>query len=205
MIRVPPVPEPAEWAEKGQKAGEAWLADRPAGERPKGFRPHPYWRAFASNLAAGFGERCGYTAMYVPNGTVDHFVPWEDVAGKPEETLAYAWSNLRYADGWINSSRKRTPFPDPYLVADDWFALSLPDLQLSATPNVPADQAARVANALRLLRNDDRVLRQRRKYFDHYRSGDMSLAMVDSFAPLLGRALRANPAYLRVGDGGLAP
>lgn len=207
MISVSPVPEPAAWEAKGRLPGERWLAKRPIAKRdPKlSFRPRNYWSPFAPALGEGFGWRCGYTAMYVPNGTVDHHTPWEDVEGTAAERLAYAWSNFRYCDGWLNSARQRTPLPDPYLVKDGWFQISLPDLQLEATALVPATEAARVENVLRWLRNDERVMRARRRYFELYRTGHMSLAALESFAPLIASAVRATPTYLRVVDGGLAP
>lgn len=207
MIPVPTVAAPPTWDAKGRERGERWLTAHPVAKRdPKrSFRPRNYWSKFASELGEGFAWRCGYSAMYVPNGTVDHFVPWEDVEGTADEKLAYDWMNFRYSDGWFNSSRKCTPVPDPYTVGAGWFEITLPDLQLRATVAVPAGEAARAANLLRWMKDDPRVMRARRRYFALYRSGDMSLAALDGFAPLIAAAVRGDPTYLRVVDGGDAP
>lgn len=45
--------------------------------------------------------RCGYSAMFEPVGTVDHFVSVDE-----DMQLAYDWGNYRYASGWINSSKQ---------------------------------------------------------------------------------------------------
>lgn len=207
MIPVHPVTEPAEWSTRGTTPGEAWLLAHPLTSRPKDrtFRPRDFWSPFREQLAAGFQDRCGYTAIFVPNGTVDHFVPWEDVRGTPDEALAYDWSNFRYADGWFNSARKRTPVPDPYKVGADWFRLSLPDLQLEATSAVPTDQISCVKNVLQWLRNDERVMKTRRKWYGMYRDGTLSLAGLRQLAPLIAAALERQPEFLLPADQPAAP
>jgi hypothetical protein len=197
MIPVAPVPEPSLWNLKGEEKGRAWLAQRPSADRPRDreFRPRNYWSAFLGDLGDGFQWRCGYTTTYVENGTVDHFVAWEDLEGTAGEWRAYDWSNVRYAAGWFNSARKRVPVPDPYEVQADWFRLILPSLQLEATDRVPAGQQARVDNALQWLKDDLRVMRGRRKWFAMYNAGKIGLDGLDEVAPMIADALRRQPEY----------
>ncbi len=195
MIPVAAVPEPAAWASKGLQSGKDWLIGHPVASRKKGFRPYNYWSAFLEPLGEGFNWLCGYTAVFADNGTVDHFAPWEDVEGTSEEWRAYDWSNLRYAAGWFNSARKRTEVPDPFQVGPDWFRITLPSLQLLATDQVPEAQRTRVDNAMRWLKNDERVMRARRKYYKLYRAKKLTLQGLDELAPLIAEALRRQPEF----------
>jgi len=142
-------------------------------------------------LADGFNELCGYGAMYEPSGTVDHFI-----SIKEARCFAYEWENYRFASQWLNSS-KQTRRPnqpavlDPYEVQDGWFEISLPDLQLMVSDQIPPEFRARAEYTLERLhlRNDERILRQRRHWMAEYeRSGDIGI--LDRNAPLLARAVR---------------
>ena len=86
MIHFDPVPEPREYA-AARQAGLQWLEQHPPASRPR-----DYWSQFKAELAAGFRWLCAYSAMYEPVGTVDHFISCER-----DRTLAYEWSNFRYA------------------------------------------------------------------------------------------------------------
>ncbi len=67
MIRFNSVPEPRGFRLLARKKGLAWLARNPNKKRPKDF-----WSPFKNDLANGFNQLCGYTAMFEPVGTVDH-------------------------------------------------------------------------------------------------------------------------------------
>lgn len=195
MIPVPRVPMPEEWPVEAEQKGRAWLAKHPIADRNGQFRPYNYWSRFLEELGEGFGWLCGYTATYLDNGTIDHFIPWEDLEGTADEWRAYDWENLRYSAGWFNSARKRTEVPDPYEVQPGWFRLVLPGLYLEATDKVPATQKLRVDNALRWLKNDRRVMRHRRKWYEMYKQGKISLSGLDEVAPMISEALRRQPEY----------
>ena len=57
MIRFEPVRAP-DGFEASRLAGAKWLAAHPTG------RPPNKWSKFASQLADGFRDLCGYSAMY---------------------------------------------------------------------------------------------------------------------------------------------
>jgi hypothetical protein len=188
MIHFLPVPKPADFTTKVEAPGNAWPKTHPNAKRPKDF-----WSPFKGALQEGFSHLCAYSAMYEPVGTVDHFVSCHE-----DRWRAYEWANYRYAAGWINSSKQNVRSDrilDPYEVQDDWFQLILPSLQLVLTDKVPPtkrDQAEFVLRRLRL-RDDERVIRQRREWYRMYQDGEITLEGLARKAPLIARAVaRAN-------------
>lgn len=181
MIPVTPVPEPSEFHTKARLSGQAWMAAHPDSKRP-----YDYWSPFRHLLAEGFEHRCGYTAMYVPQGTVDHLLSY-----KTHPELAYEWSNYRYAAPWINSSKGSARVLDPYEVEDGWFEILLPSLQLVLTDRVPAPHRALAEETLRRLpiAHDERIIKERRAWYELYRAGELSLDGLRRVAPLLARAV----------------
>lgn len=179
--------EPADFDVKCRQKGLQWLAAHPKATRKGNKRPKALWTAFKPKLADAFRDLCAYGAMYEPVGTVDHFVPVD-----ANEALAYDWSNYRMASGWINSSKqKAVAVLDPLLVQDGWFELLLPSLQLVVTDQVPMHLRALAEETLtRLhLRDDERVLRQRRRWLRLYREGKLDLEGLRENAPLIATAI----------------
>ncbi len=183
MIHVHPVPEPPEFERQARQPGQAWLAANPEAQRPRDL-----WSRFKPALAEGFRHLCGYSAMYEPVGTVDHFLSW-----KKFREQAYEWSNYRYASGWINSVKQAADSEvlDPYEVRDGWFEILLPSLQLVVSRDAPASIRAKAEHTLlRLrLRDDERVIRQRREWYRMYQTGELSLEGLRKKAPLIARAI----------------
>ncbi|MDB9467696.1 hypothetical protein [Dolichospermum circinale] len=123
MLKFNPPAEPENFDAKARQPGNNWLEKNPDKKRPK-----DYWSNFKSDLADGFGNLCGYTAMYdSTGGTVDHYLSW-----KYHPHLTYEWSNYRFAFGRVNSSKGTldNQILDPFEVEDDWFEILLPSLQL---------------------------------------------------------------------------
>lgn len=184
MIRFDRVPEPAEFAGKARAPGEAWLAANPGDGRPK-----DYWTPFKGPLADGFRNLCAYSVMYEPVGTVDHFVSCHE-----DRSRAYDWDNYRYCAAWINSSKGNVPAAlllDPFDIEDGWFELHLPSLQLRVSDRIPDEIRDRAEYALtRLrLRDDERVMRQRREWYRMYQGGEISREGLEGKAPLIAAAL----------------
>lgn len=193
MMRFKPVPEPSQFNEKARLPGNAWLAQNP-GKRPKDF-----WFPFKSQLADGFQNLCGYSAMYEPVGTVDHYLSCEN-----HPNLAYEWENYRFASAWINSSKRTLDerVVDPFQAEDDWFEILLPSLQLVLTDAVPAHERERAAFTLERLhlRDDERVIRQRREWYRLYQDGELTLAGLEKKAPLIARAVRKQQQHTSAGQ-----
>ena len=183
MIRFAPVPCPAEFEERCRRVGLAWLAEHPEAVRPKDF-----WSPFKSQLATGFGDLCAYSCMYEPVGTIDHYL-----STKNHRERAYDWDNYRFASPWINSSKRTADDAvlDPFQVGDDWFEILLPSLQLVLTSAVPEEHRARAASTLERLhlRDDERVIRQRRMWYRMYQEKALTLEGLRRKAPLIARAV----------------
>ena len=130
--------------------------------------------------------------MYEPVGTVDHYLSCDNPASRH---LAYEWDNYRFASGWINSSKQTADANvlDPFEVADGWFSLLLPSLQLVLMEeNIPIDQLERARYTLERLhlRDDERVIRQWREWYRMYQDGEITLDGLERKAPLIARAVR---------------
>lgn len=184
MIHFDPVAEPPDFDEQVRQHGNVWLQQHPEADRPRAF-----WSPFKPHLCTGFRHLCGYSAMYEPVGTVDHYLSYRNY---PE--LAYEWSNYRFASAWINSSKQDVDdrVLDPFLVKDGWFEIVLPSLQLVMTDAIPAEERERATFTLERLhlRDSETVIRQRRAWYEMYEQGKLSLEGLDEVAPLIARAIR---------------
>ncbi|PYG82123.1 MULTISPECIES: hypothetical protein [unclassified Pseudomonas] len=180
--------EPPEFDTACRKKGEQWLKDNPKVSRKARTRPRDYWSPFRPMLADGYRDLCGYSAMYEPVGTVDHFLPVD-----ADESLSYEWSNYRFCSGWINSCKKKSvEILDPHLVREGWFEILLPSLQLVVVlERVPEEWRGSAVDTLRRLhlRDDERVLRQRRAWYSMYREGKINLDGLREVAPLIAAAV----------------
>jgi hypothetical protein len=183
MIRFQPSPEPKGFSERCRERGRAWLQENHPPARPRDF-----WSPFKPQLADAFGQLCGYSCLFEPVGTVDHYLSCRE-----RRDLAYDWSNYRFASQWINSSKQAADdaVMDPFEVGDEWFELLLPSLQLMVSDRIPPAERARAENTLvRLhLRDDERVIRQRSEWYRMYEEGEINLDGLRKKAPLLARAI----------------
>jgi hypothetical protein len=177
-----PIPEPAGFHQQCREAGNAWLAEHPDNKRPRDF-----WSPFRNALADGFCNRCGYGTMWIASGTVDHFISID-----ADQSQAYEWSNFRYIDHWINSSKKNASgLLDPFDVCDGWFEILLPSMQLVMTDAVPQPFRDRARDTITRLKLQDHetLLRQRREWYRMYQEGQLTLAGLRSKAPLIAAAV----------------
>jgi hypothetical protein len=184
LIRFDKPPKPERFHAEAEVPGACWLADHPDAKRP-----HDYWTAFKGELADGFRNLCAYSAMYEPVGTVDHFVSWDE-----DRSLAYEWSNYRYAAAWINSSKQNIQahqILDPFEIGEGWFEIILPSLQLQVSGSIPDSLKERAKFVLKRLhlRDDERVIRQRREWYRMYQDGELTLDGLRAKAPLIAAAI----------------
>jgi len=179
--------EPKGFDLKCRQKGRQWLIDHPKATRKKNSRPKDFWTPFKPSLADAFTNLCAYSAMYEPVGTVDHFVPVDT-----DENLAYEWRNYRFASAWINSSKQKTiSVLDPLVVRDGWFEILLPSLQLKATDMIPAQYRLLAEETLKRLHlvDDQRVIRQRSRWYQQYNDGKLTLDGLRESAPLIAAAV----------------
>ena len=191
MIRVTPPAEPPDFDQKARQPGQAWLAKNldQDGKLPEGKRPLNKWKRFRNQLAGGFHNRCGYSAIHDLLGTVDHYLSCEN-----HPQLAYEWSNYRYASGWINSSKGTfdDQILDPFEVQDDWFEILLPSMQLVLTGAVPPHERQRAEFTLERLQlgHGETIIKLRLVWYGYYQEGRIDLDQLEMFAPLIARAVR---------------
>jgi hypothetical protein len=185
MICFEPAGKPEGFVERVEQRGAKWLAEHAGAARPA-----DYWSEFKAALADAFNGLCAYSVLFEPVGTVDHFVSVDE-----DRTKASEWLNYRYASAWINSSKqslRSNQILDPFTIGEGWFEIILPSLQLVTTERVPADYRERAEHVLtRLrLRDDERVLRQRREWYRMYQEGELTLQGLAKKAPLIAAAVR---------------
>ena len=84
MLKFNPPLEPQDFDEKVRQPGNNWLAKNTDHKK----RPIDYWSKFKSDLADGFNNLCGYSVMYEPVGTLEHFLSCEN-----HRHLAYEWQS----------------------------------------------------------------------------------------------------------------
>jgi hypothetical protein len=178
--------EPPAFDEKCRQPGMKWLAENPGYDRPK-----DYWSPFERDLYRAFNSMCGWTAMTIMRGQVDHFIPVATLKQAGLDKLAYEWSNFRYIDGWINQKKWTARVLDPFDVQVGWFRILLPSMQLVATESIPAhfkDLAEFTLERLGL-RDHEVIVRYRKMWFDMYRNEGLQLDSLRSRAPLIAEAV----------------
>jgi len=184
MIRMEPPTEPLTFDADCRQPGATWLDANAVGDPPSRF-----WRPFVMDLCRGFGNRCGYSAMWDLNGTVDHYLSQENY-----RDLAFEWSNFRYIAGWLNSSKQALDRQvlDPFQVRDEWFEILLPSLIMRLTTCVPQSIRPTAEFTLRRLHlaDGDRIYEQRQIYYDKFRTANRPISWLEELAPILATAVR---------------
>ena len=178
-----PIRKPAPFDQRCGIPGSTWLVANPTSKKMPA-----YWTRFQPELADGFFNRCGWWAMWIADGPVDHFLSRNN-----HRHLAYCWDNYRYIAGTVNSSKKDLDDQvlDPFEIQDGWFEVLLPSMQLVPTPALPPSLAAKAAFTLKKLhlQNGAKVRRCRLKWYEAYKAGHLSMAGLEDFAPLVATAV----------------
>jgi hypothetical protein len=189
LIGVRRVRKPKGFDLKVKKVGNDWLDAHPEARRPKDL-----WSPYRSKLEEGFRGLCGYAAMAdFTGGTVDHFLSFRNY-----RNLAYEWKNYRFASDALNKTKGNLDDSvlDPFEVGEGWFEILLPSLQLRLTDRVPEamrDKAEFTIGRLGL-RDGERVVRWRRRWYALYQAGKLDLDGLEQVAPLLAAAVRRRGA-----------
>jgi hypothetical protein len=192
VIPVKRVDEPPEFEQRTRAPGQAWLQAKDYLHRSG---PQDYWSWCAEPLREAFHERCGWLAMYIADGHVEHFVSWNECK-HVEPQLAYEWSNYRYILPRLNSRKQHRPsLLDPFDVGPGWFRVELPSLLLVCTEVIPEAVRVRAQATIDHLglvgRGDDRIRGLRRRWLQRYRDGHLSLAGLSAVAPVVADAVAA--------------
>ena len=191
MIPVAKIKEPKTFKAKCGQKGKNWLTKNPG--RTRGFPD--YWTQFQRNLADGFKNRCGWWAMEIEDGDVDHFL-----SKKNHPSKAYDWDNYRYIAGSVNSSKRNHDdnVLDPFEVKAGWFEIHLPSMRLVRTGNLPKHLEAKADFTLKQLKLDrgTKVRRNRRRWYEAHKkwlqdsSKGLSIGGLEEIAPLVADAVK---------------
>ena len=143
---------------------------------------------FQPELAEEFKDRCGWWAMRIADGHVDHFL-----SKNKRRNLAYEWGNYRYIAGTVNSSKKTLDdqILDPFEVQDSWFEVLLPSMQLVTTADLPAALLPKAKLTMEKLQLDNgrKVRRNRQRWYEDYKAQKITSAGLQDFAPLVAKAV----------------
>jgi hypothetical protein len=130
--------------------------------------------------------------MYEPVGTVDHYISCRNCRDT-NAARAYSWGNYRFASQWINSSKQNadSAVVDPFKVQDGWFEILLPSLQLVPGCLLTSRQRAKANYTIERfhLRDDERILRQRREWYRMHKNRELNLEGLRKKAPLIAKAV----------------
>ena len=178
-----PIAQPADFDDECRKPGLSLLWRT---RRPKRFPGH--WQKFQPDLADGFQNRCGWWAMQIEDGAVDHFL-----SKKKHPRLAYTWSNYRYIAATVNSSKGNLDerVLDPFEVQTGWFEILLPSMHLVRTAAVPVPLQAKADFTIKRLWliKGIKVRRNRLRWYEGYKRGRITLAGLREYAPLVADAV----------------
>ena len=182
-----PIAEPPLFAQNCRTPGNQWLIDNPTA---KSSSFPALWTKFEAELEAGFRCRCGWWAMRIASGTVDHFLSKTKAVNRH---LVYEWSNYRHAAATLNSSKLNVDdrVLDPFEVQADWFEVLLPSMQLVRTNHVPLHLQAKADFTLTRLHLDYgiKVRRNRKRWYDDHKKG-LPMCFLEDYAPQVADAVK---------------
>lgn len=91
---------------------------------------------------------------------------------------------------------------DPFEIGDGWFEIILPSLQLRVSSTVPAPLKAIAEFVVKRLhlRDDERVIRQRRAWYELYEAGKLNLKGLHDMAPLIAAAVERQQSDTDAGE-----
>jgi len=183
MIPVPKPRKPRNFDRDCRTPGNQWLA-----ANPKAKNLPAYWTRFQPKLEAGFSSRCGWWAVRITDGAVDHYL-----SQKNYRHLAYEWTNYRYIAASVNSSKGNhdDALLDPFEVQAAWFEVILPSMQLVRTGQVPIQLQAKADFTIKQLKLDNghKIRKIRRGYYEEHKVQGLRMNLLQDYAPLVALAV----------------
>lgn len=177
-----PIRKPRNFTRDCETPGNAWVQANPGSDKFPSL-----WRKFQPQLATGFHDRCGWWAMRIADGAVDHFL-----SKRVHRHLAYDWSNYRYISPTVNSSKRNLDDKvlDPFEIQPGWFEVQLPSMLLRRTAAVPAALHAKADFTIKKLLNSRKARRNRRRWYEDHKLRGLPLPNLEQYAPLVADAVK---------------
>ena len=183
MIPVKKPRKPSTFNRDCRIPGNRWLTANPKVKKLTAF-----WFKFQPALETAFFKRCGWWAVRITDGAVDHFL-----STKNHRHLAYEWSNYRYIATSVNSSKGNhdAAVLDPFDIQDGWFEVILPSMQLVATSQIPPALTARANFTIKQLKlaNGYKIRKIRRGYYEDHKLKGLPLNLLREYAPMVADAV----------------
>lgn len=183
MIPVKRPREPRAFDSNCRKPGKKWLQANPNAKKLSAL-----WTAFQPTLEKAFSQRCGWWAVRIADGAVDHYL-----STKNHRSLAYEWTNYRYIATSVNSSKGNhdAAVLDPFHIQDGWFEVILPSMQLVATDRLPPSLAAQADFTIKQLKlaNGYKIRKIRRGYYEDHKFKGLPLNLLREYAPMVADAV----------------
>jgi len=183
MIPVPRPRRPRNFNRDCLNPGNQWLAANPTAKKFRAF-----WTKFQPELEKGFSSRCGWWAIFITDGVVDHYM-----SQKHHPHLTYEWKNYRYSAGSVNSSKRilDDAVLDPFEVQAGWFEVILPSMQLLRTNQVPVHMQAKADFTIKKLHlvKGDKIRKLRKRIYENFKTGKCTMAGLQNDAPLIAEAV----------------
>ena len=203
MIPVRWPREPKTFEARCRAEGKKWLAANPM---PPGKEPKDFWSRFEPELRIAFKGRCGWLAMWIPRGQVDHYLSKHhpDPARRAKQRpLSYEWKNLRYAEGEVNNRKRNrdAEILDPHEVRAGWFRLNNA-LELEVTAACPTSKSTKAKFTIKHLGLDrgTAVMRLRQHFLARYleeiangMDAGAALDVLQRDAPLIAEYVHSSP------------
>jgi hypothetical protein len=183
MIPVSPPRKPRTFDRDCGMPGKQWLSANPTSKKFPA-----YWTKFHANLERGFSSRCGWWAVRITDGAVDHYL-----STKNHRRLAYEWSNYRYIAAGVNSSKGNhdDALLDPFEVRAGWFEVILPSMQIVRTSQVSVHLQAKADFTVKQLKpaNGYKIRKIRKGYYEDYKLKGLPMNLLRDYAPLVALAV----------------
>jgi hypothetical protein len=175
-----PIRKPRNFTRDCETPGKAWERANPTSDKFPAL-----WQKYQPQLATGFHDRCGWWAMRIADGAVDHYL-----SKKFHRDRAYDWNNYRYISPTVNSTKQNRDDKvlDPFDIQPGWFEVHLPSMLLKCTTSVPPEFQTKADFTVDKLLNSGKARRNRRGWYIDYKNG-LPMPFLEQNAPLVAAAV----------------
>lgn len=142
MLHLTLKPEPENFDANVRQPGLKWISTHPNSNK------YPdYWGQIRGDLCHAYNYICAYTGMRVTSGVVEHAKPKSKY-----KNLVYEWSNYRYADPTVNSTKKDKVCPvDPTEINDGDICLDPFTGEVFPRTGLPKEYADKLEQTIKIL------------------------------------------------------
>lgn len=187
MIPVNRLSEPTWFDVKVRQKGTLFLEKVP-NPTDSQWDSHAFWRETLPEFRRGYAQICNFAATWIPRTTgsdsIDHFIPKTDAP-----TIAYEWTNFRYASLRFNRTKRKNKILDPFDIDFGWFCIDFSTLFIypNETSGFPETIKMAIEDTIKILRLniDDDLVSERIHYYQNYQNGTITLNYLQEKTPFI--------------------